>query len=146
MGRGAYETPSEPCPYCGTDCEAEFCDIGVGMVQCGPYHCESCDASSIGTYDEPRELSDKEKDTGWYAPHSEAGSSANVIGGKIVSTHEMKEAYADEFTGNPNYHTEGVVKQWLEDIRKTPGISGIKGTTVKPHDTVQVLDGLYRHQ
>lgn len=45
---GAYDTPSEKCPYCGDSMEADFVDVGVGMMQCGPYHCYSCGASEIG--------------------------------------------------------------------------------------------------
>lgn len=36
------------CPYCDTEMEADFVDVGVGYVQCGPYHCYSCGASEIG--------------------------------------------------------------------------------------------------
>lgn len=45
---GAYDTPSKPCPYCRMDMEADWVDVGVGMVQCGPYHCWNCGASEIG--------------------------------------------------------------------------------------------------
>lgn len=45
---GAYDTPTEECPYCKGDMEADFVDNGVGMVQCGPYHCYRCGASEIG--------------------------------------------------------------------------------------------------
>lgn len=51
----AYDEPTEPCPYCQHDMEAEFADVGVGSVQCAPYHCDVCGASEIGP-----ELSD------WY--------------------------------------------------------------------------------
>lgn len=49
---GAYDTPLEKCPYCGTDCEADWVDVGVGMVQCGPYYCQECRASEIGSCDD----------------------------------------------------------------------------------------------
>lgn len=52
---GAYDTPTKECPYCKEEMEADFVDIGIGMQQCGPYHCQSCGASEIGP-----ELSD------WY--------------------------------------------------------------------------------
>lgn len=52
---GAYDTPTQECPYCKSEMEADFVDVGVGMVQCGPYHCYECGASEIGP-----ELSD------WY--------------------------------------------------------------------------------
>ena len=52
---GAYDTPTETCPYCEDEMEADWVDVGIGMTQCGPYHCFSCGASEIGP-----ELSD------WY--------------------------------------------------------------------------------
>lgn len=116
--RSAYETPTEKCPYCGSDCDADWADVGVGMVQCGPYHCMNCLASEIGPYDKPRELTAKEKETGWYAPGEEPGSSANVIGGKIVTHQEMQSAYRNEFMNNPMYEVDGAVEKWREDIRK----------------------------
>lgn len=70
--------PKERCRYCNALCCADFVDVGVGMIQCGPYHCEACGASEIGPHDDPRPLTDIEIDTGWYAPNSEPGSSANV--------------------------------------------------------------------
>lgn len=36
------------CPYCSERMEADFVDVEVGFVQCGPYHCCSCGASEIG--------------------------------------------------------------------------------------------------
>lgn len=42
------EFKKEKCPYCGTECEADWVDVGVGFVQCGPYYCENCGASEIG--------------------------------------------------------------------------------------------------
>ncbi|MCA1066369.1 hypothetical protein LCL98_23545 [Rossellomorea aquimaris] len=44
----AYDTPSRPCPYCQNQTDADWVDNGVGMVQCGPYHCHDCGASEIG--------------------------------------------------------------------------------------------------
>lgn len=44
----AYDTPRKECPYCKDMMEADFVDVGVGMVQCGPYHCCNCNASEIG--------------------------------------------------------------------------------------------------
>lgn len=43
-----YDEPTEPCPYCKNDMHADFVDVGVGSVQCGPYHCQTCGASEIG--------------------------------------------------------------------------------------------------
>lgn len=110
--------PSENCPYCGKQCEADFVDVGVGYTQCGPYHCEACGASEIGPYDERRPLTQDERRTGWYAPGAEPGSSANVIGGRIVSHREAKDAYETAFSGNPLYEEPGRVEQWWADQRK----------------------------
>ena len=91
----AYNTHTEKCPYCGMICEADWVDVGVGMVQCGPFHCENCYASQIGPHDEERELTQDEERTGWYSPNSEPGSSANVIGGRIVGHEEALKNYKD---------------------------------------------------
>ena len=116
--RYGEDPPTEKCPYCGTRCDADFVDIGVGFTQCGPFNCQSCGASEIGPYDEPRELTAEEQKTGWYKPGAEPGSSANVIGGKIVSHQKMKATYQDHFRDNPLWHDEDYVNQWYTDIRK----------------------------
>lgn len=111
---------TEPCPYCGAICEADWVDVGVpgAMVQVGPFHCQQCGASEIGPYDKERPLVEKERETGWYKPGAEPGSSANVIGGKIVTTRQMQETYRAEFTGNPLWHDKSYVEKWYENIRK----------------------------
>lgn len=78
---------TENCPYCNALCEADWVDVGVGYVQCGPYHCQAftCGASEIGPCDDERELTAEEKKIGWYKPQSLPGSSANVVGGQIVT-------------------------------------------------------------
>lgn len=65
------EQVSLPCPYCGTQTEAEWESFGVNQyVQVGPYRCESCGAVEIGRYDhnEDYPFSKDEKRTGWYKP------------------------------------------------------------------------------
>lgn len=114
----AYKTWTEDCPYCGVACDADFVDIGIGMQQCGPFHCDQCGASQIGPHDNPRELSQAEKDKGWYAPDSEPGSTANVIHGKIVSHQQMRSEYQKEFRDNPLWHDKSYVDEWWEEIRK----------------------------
>lgn len=114
------EQPVTPCPYCDTPCDADFCDVGVGLVQCGPYYCQQCGASEIGPHDAPRELTPAEKQCGWYGPDSAPGSSANVIGGKVVSHRAMQAAYHNEFEGNPVLLIPGAVEQWREDLRRPP--------------------------
>ena len=57
------------CPYCGDEeCDADWVSVGVGLVQCGPYHCMNCGAIEIGSADSSVELSEKEVETGWYRP------------------------------------------------------------------------------
>lgn len=113
---GEHE-PTEPCPYCGTRCRADFVDIGVGYQQCGPYHCDECGASEIGPFDEERPLTPDENRTGWYAPASEPGSSANVINGRVVGYVEMRDTYRQEFVGNPLWHDEKYVDEWWRKTR-----------------------------
>lgn len=103
--------PVEPCPYCGAECTADFVDVGVGYTQCGPFHCLECGASEIGSHDAERLLSADERRTGWYGPGQPPGSSANVIGGKVVSARMMEEVYRAEY---PASGTD----EWWEEIRK----------------------------
>ncbi|MBH0331465.1 hypothetical protein ABH14_16955 [Brevibacillus brevis] len=109
---GAYDTPSQDCPYCGASCEADWVDVGVGMVQCGPYHCYSCHASEIGPEMEfedlkdengryvmgkvknPEKFSVKEIETGWYEPEGKKISPyANTVDGQLVDHQTAKRAY-----------------------------------------------------
>lgn len=115
--KSPYKIETRNCPYCNAVCDADFVDNGVGMQQCGPYHCD-CGASEIGIHDEPRELTAQEEKTGWYAPGAEPGSSANVIGGRVVSHRQMGETYRQEFTGNMLWHDKKYVEDWWKDIRK----------------------------
>jgi len=90
------------------------------MVQCGPYHCESCGASEIGPerYDwaqgprdefgrvqpifegpdmlmrEGHPFTDRELDLGWYDPATKKMSPyANTSGGVLVDHQTAKELY-----------------------------------------------------
>ncbi|QWU14240.1 hypothetical protein SAMN04487895_101530 [Paenibacillus sophorae] len=107
-----YNNP-EPCPYCAAPCHADFVDVGVGMVQCGPYHCTKCGASEIGPelqyedkkdengfYAGPGEIknremfSDIEIETNWYEPKSgKISPYANTINGVLVDHKTAKAAY-----------------------------------------------------
>lgn len=116
--KSPYETWTENCPYCDAVCDADFVDNGVGLQQCGPFHCEQCGSSQIAPFDEPRELTVQEEKAGWYAPGAEPGSSANIVHGKHVSHGQMKETYQQEFTNNPLWHDKKYVEDWWEDIRK----------------------------
>ena len=69
-------TQTLPCPYCKEPMDADWVDVGVGMVQCGPYHCFACDASEIGPEREKvrHTLDADELRTGFYkgrvSPHA----------------------------------------------------------------------------
>lgn len=100
--------PKERCPYCNAMCCADFVDVGVGMIQCGPYHCEACGASEIGPHDKPRPLTKIEEDTGWYGPGSSAGSSANVDDkGKHITYYEADTLYRQKQGVTSRYDSNG---------------------------------------
>lgn len=114
--------PVEACPYCGSECGADWVDIGVGFTQCGPFHCRDCGASQIGPGGRDRELSARELDTGWYAPGSEPDATANVIAGQVVGYRLMAEVYADAFAGAEDLRrASGYVESWRERLRARPG-------------------------
>ena len=82
------------CPYCGaSDCEADWVDVGIGLCQCGPYHCLDCLAIEIGSADGKVELNEKEIATGWYLPGREYEGSGNTVDGKLVNHDEAMSAY-----------------------------------------------------
>jgi hypothetical protein len=96
------------CPYCGEECLADFVDIGVGMIQCGPYWCTACHASEIGPHDEIRPITEIEIETGWYAPGAPAGSSANTDdSGRIIRHFEADTLYRKKQGAAPRYSKSG---------------------------------------
>ena len=98
----AYETPSEDCPYCGASCDADWCDVGVGMIQCGPYHCTICNAVERGPHDEDRP--DFDGETGWYKPGATPGQSANVgPSGRPIGYKEADTRYRASHGVGPRY-------------------------------------------
>lgn len=110
MGGYAYGEmePKERCPYCSSLWCADFVDVGIGYIQCGPYHCERCGASEIGPYDEKREISEDEAKSGWYGPKSLPGSSANVDeNGNHVRYFEADTNYRLSLNVPPRYDKYG---------------------------------------
>lgn len=88
-----YSPDSAICPYCGFEqCEADHVDVGIGMVQCGPYYCPVCEASEISSLDK-RELTEREKETGWFEPGSPVSDAANTVNGSLVDHKEAKQYY-----------------------------------------------------
>ena len=101
---GAYDTPVKPCPYCGEMMDADWVDVGVGMVQCGPYHCFSCGGSEIGPeWEKVKDsLTDAERETGFYkgkiSPH------ANQVNGVPICHKTADALYRAKYfaeNGNP---------------------------------------------
>lgn len=91
--KSIWEPDLAICPYCQYEhCEADFCDVGVGLIQCGPYYCPVCKASEISSLD-TRILSEKEKETGWFEPGKPVSDVANTVNGKLVNHKEAKEYY-----------------------------------------------------
>lgn len=101
----AYDTPQRPCPYCSQPMDADWVDVEVGMVQCGPYHCFSCDASEIGPEkesDDELKLDADERRTGFYK--GRISPLANQHNGQPISYKEADERYREEYFkehGNP---------------------------------------------
>lgn len=96
MNMSLFPLSMEPCPYCGSLCECDWVDVGVGVVQAGPYHCTNCGASQIGIYDEMygrNDFTELEKKTGWYEPGRPPSPVANAICGVIVDHKTAKWAY-----------------------------------------------------
>ena len=110
MTYGAYDEPTEECPYCKEEMEADWVDVGVGSVQCGPYHCQSCGASEIGPEmkfevlkDEngkcagigkllnPEDFTEEEIAIGYYK--GKISPYANTVEGEIVDHVTAKNAY-----------------------------------------------------
>lgn len=87
----SYPRPGlSKCPFCGGPAECDEVDVGVGMVQCGPYLCSLCGASQMGPEGTPDDCDEDEKRFGWYragrvSPH------ANALNGELVS-HDVARA------------------------------------------------------
>lgn len=81
-------------------------DVGVGEVQCGPYHCDNCGASEIGPeysdFKEAGKLDPDEIRTGFYK--SRISPHANQYEGKIISHRQADALYRENYFkdhGNP---------------------------------------------
>lgn len=100
--------------------EADYVDVGVGMVQCGPFCCRGCGASEIGperykhTYDEGWKilssedqadalgLDAEERKTGFYK--NRISPLANQHNGKVISHKQADALYRAKYFaehGNP---------------------------------------------
>jgi len=89
---GPYHRPKAICPYCEAHCEADWVDVGVGLVQCGPFYCLNCKASEA-SYRDTRKLTPREEETGWYLPGTPVSETANTVGGQLVNHIAAKTFY-----------------------------------------------------
>ena len=87
----AYDEPTKGCPYCGAEMEADWVDVGVGVVQCGPYHCDGCYASEIGPEGSEGGATDEELKVGFY--QGKISPYANTVNGNLVDHKTAKAAY-----------------------------------------------------
>lgn len=119
----AYDKSTVSCPYCQFPMECDWVDVGVGLIQCGPYCCDNCGASEIGP-ERYRDIADytgpgclgscsdidtchldidaDEKRTGFYknriSPH------ANQHNGQVISHKQADALYRAKYFaehGNP---------------------------------------------
>lgn len=76
-------------------CDADWCDVGVGMVQSGPYWCANCGASEASAYNENAESRpDYDAKTGWYRPGAPLDELANKdAAGNPIGWQEADTAY-----------------------------------------------------
>ena len=109
----------KPCPYCEFPMEADWVDVGVGFIQCGPYTCGECGASEIGPEKENIEylgegefrttdnidnlgLDEDEMKTGFYK--NRLSPLANQHNGKVITHKQADAIYRKEYFeehGNP---------------------------------------------
>jgi hypothetical protein len=54
------------CPYCGNKTECDMVDVGVGNVQCGPYHCEHCLSVQMSPDEDRTNATEEERTNGWW--------------------------------------------------------------------------------
>lgn len=95
----AHQTKTEPCPYCQHPaCEADWVDVGVGLVQCGPFVCPECGASEVGPHD-TNTLDPEEEKLGWFKPNH-FGTSANTFKGRHIGHVEARALYRAGLTIN----------------------------------------------
>lgn len=124
---GAYDTPTEKCPYCQRETEADWVDVGVGMVQCGPYHCYACGASEIGPelydwYYKDREgntiyLPGKRKYVDWYKKKSTWGGMPLLRIGHPFSEEEIENGYYNPFSKKTSPYANTVGGQLVDHIK-----------------------------
>lgn len=114
-----------PCPYCQAICECDWADVGVGLVQCGPYHCEACGAIERGAYDDSAEDQARvDPKTGWFPPSEDPrpGSSANMLHGRLATVADTRATYHARFApdkqGRTDHGVPGAVEEFFARHRE----------------------------
>jgi hypothetical protein len=95
------------CPYCGEGgCSAEWVDVGVGMVQAGPFHCEACGAFELGPYDDMTP-SDEERRVGWYSPtRTELPCTVSTLDGRFLDSQTALSMYRQGLVEQVPFHAK----------------------------------------
>lgn len=89
----AYNS-KQTCPYCNNkECYADWVDVEIGLVQCGPFFCEDCGACEIGPYDTKTELTANEKKYYWYEPNRSHFTAAPTLDGMPINHQLAKSLY-----------------------------------------------------
>ncbi|MCS4089193.1 hypothetical protein [Rhizobium sp. BK176] len=113
--------PAEECGLCGGDAYAEFCDVGVGMVQISPYHCGDC-GSSLSPL-----LPDGSYANGWVPPPTASERGARVTGYYITHVGHVIEMTFDEghleFDQRTGHTTSGRLYQGWVRITNLEGFA-----------------------
>lgn len=106
-----------PCPYCEFPMDADYVDVGVGFVQCGPFCCDGCGASEIGPerYKDCQDradalnLDEDERRTGFYK--NRISPLANQHEGKVINHKQAQALYrAQYFREHGNPYNAPVIK------------------------------------
>jgi hypothetical protein len=109
LAPGDWSRPGDTttCPYCGEGgCSAEWVDVGVGMVQAGPFHCEACGAFELGPYDDMTPT-DEERRVGWYSPtRTELPSSVSTLDGRFLDSQTALGIYRQGLVEQVPFHAK----------------------------------------
>jgi hypothetical protein len=95
------------CPYCGeAGCSAEWVDVGVGMVQAGPFHCEACGAFELGPYDDMTPTQE-ERRVGWYSPtRTEMPNTVSTLDGRFLDSQTALSMYRQGLVEQVPFHAK----------------------------------------
>jgi hypothetical protein len=103
------KTPTEECGICGGEACAEFCDVGVGMVQIGPFHCMGCGAQLNPLGPDGQHL------PGWQLPSPPSSRGERVTGYYITHGGAVLEMTFDDDHDSFNKRMSTTTSRLLAD-------------------------------